>query len=225
MRLPRGWSVGLVIATTLIGVILALGVHRLASGLETARAESNFRDVAEAEVAHVERRLALCLEPLYALRSFFHGSERVTDEEFTSFASELRERHPVLQALEWIPAVDPAGREEHERDAREAGLAGYSIRELDSRGSFVPANGRDRFYPVRYLDPVLGQKVALGFDLGSEPVRRATLMQSSKQLRPVISDPLVLVQGGRGVVSFIASLPMERFAGDAPPEYAATCSR
>ena len=55
MGLTRGWSVGLVIPTVLIGILLSLGVFRLASGWETARAEDSFRDLADAEVARPGR--------------------------------------------------------------------------------------------------------------------------------------------------------------------------
>jgi PAS domain S-box-containing protein len=65
------------------------------------------------------------------------------------------------------------------------------------------------------------QQAAIGFDLGSEENRRSTLLRSAKQLESTISSPLRLVQGGEGTVSFIAGLPMERFAGDRPSAYIA----
>jgi PAS domain S-box-containing protein len=71
------------------------------------------------------------------------------------------------------------------------------------------------------MDPMDDQRVALGFDLGSEENRRSTLLRAAAELKPVVSKPLNLVQGGKGTVSFIAALPMERFAADQPPDYVA----
>jgi PAS domain S-box-containing protein len=203
------------------GLVATMMVYRLARGREAARAEVAFTGLADSEATTVEKRIAVSLESLYALRSFFHGSQYVTADEFQSFASELRERHEILQALEWIPTVAESERARYESAARESGIIDYEIRELDENGSLVRAAPREFYYPVRYLDPLSNQRMALGFDLASEENRRSTLRRAAAELKPIISRPLNPVQGGKGTVSFIAGLPMERFAADHPPAYIA----
>jgi PAS domain S-box-containing protein len=199
------------------GSLLAIGTYRLASRLELAHTAVNFRDLTDAHAVHMEREIAVCLESLYALRSLFHASEQVTEEEFHTFASALRTQHRLLQALEWIPEVTEAARLTHEAGARAQGHENYRISERLPDGSLTSAGPRVSYYPVRFIDPLEDQEIVLGFDLGSEKSRREMLRRSAREFRPVISPPVSLVQGDHGPLSLLASLPMARSTGDELP--------
>jgi sigma-B regulation protein RsbU (phosphoserine phosphatase) len=202
-----------------VGLLGAVVVHRLFSAQERADREARFTEFVDFEAATIERNLATSLESLFALRAFFHGSVSVTDEEFRSFAQELRERHEIVQALEWIPAVADSDVVEHVATARAGGLADYQIWEVGRDGSPRQVSGRSTYFPVRYVDPLDGQGAALGFDLASEESRRATLQLAVSRDGPAISPPVELVQGGQGTFSFLIALPMARHAAEAIPDY------
>ncbi len=58
----------------------------------------------------------------------------------------------------------------------------------------VAARRRDEYFPVHYMEPLAGNEAALGFDLGSNPIRRKALRQAWESGKPVASAPITLVQ-------------------------------
>ena len=73
-------------------------------------------------------------------------------------------------------------------------MAGFEIWQRDRRGNRVPAADRDFYYPVACVTPLLYNEGAVGFDLGSEPIRRAALEEAAQTRLPVGTDPITLVQ-------------------------------
>ncbi|HWS56834.1 MAG TPA: CHASE domain-containing protein, partial [Pyrinomonadaceae bacterium] len=69
---------------------------------------------------------------------------------------------------------------------REAGLADYAVR---------PAGAREEYFPIVYLEPLDGRnRGALGFDMFSEPVRRAAMERARDTGAPAASGRVTLVQ-------------------------------
>jgi PAS domain S-box-containing protein len=58
----------------------------------------------------------------------------------------------------------------------------------------VPATGRDWYYPVFYVAPAEGNQKAIGYDLGSEPVRAAAIREALNTALPTATEPVTLVQ-------------------------------
>ncbi len=114
--------------------------------------------------------------------------------QFQRFTSELLLRRPGVTALSWVAVVPSSDRERHELEARHAGFPGYKITERLGSGEMAPAARREVYYPVSFIEPLAGNKPAVGFDLGSEPVRLAAVRQALHSGEPTISDPVRLVQ-------------------------------
>lgn len=71
----------------------------------------------------------------------------------------------------------------------------------------------DRTYHIRWLIPVEGNEPALGLYLGFEK-RRLRAMEESRRLREVrITQPIELVQGGKGIIIFAPFYVGGRFEG------------
>ena len=100
----------------------------------------------------------------------------------------------MVQAWEWIPAVPAAEKCRFEQKARKAGLRGFEIWQKDARGKRVPASGRDVYYPVFCVAPLVGNEHALGYDLGSEPLRGAALEVAAHTGLMTATDPVNLAQ-------------------------------
>ena len=58
----------------------------------------------------------------------------------------------------------------------------------------MPASGRDVYYPILQAAPDAGNEPAFGYDLGSDPLRRATLEEALRSGLLTSSDPLTLGQ-------------------------------
>lgn len=130
---------------------------------------------------------------LEGLARFCEAHDPLTLDRFRQYAGYLAQNKAV-QAWEWIPAVPAAEKEPFERWARGAGVAGFQIWEPDSQGHRVPAKRRELYYPVLWVVPPENNQQALGFDLGSEPRRRAALEEAARTGRVTATNPITLVQ-------------------------------
>jgi len=171
-------------------------------GRVTERAQS-----LEAEVADGRRTVA-------ATAALLSSSDTMASGEFSQFAAELLARESEIQALSWAPLVPLGERGRHEAEARKDFGTGYTITERTASGSLVPAAVRERYFPVRFIEPVEGNGLALGFDLGSEPVRLSMLSRAAETGKPAISGLTRLVQETGQSMGFLLAVPVFRAVAD-----------
>ena len=171
-------------------------------GRVTERAQS-----LEAEVADGRRTVA-------AAAALLSSSDTMASDEFSKFAAELLARESEIQALSWAPLVPLDERGRHEAEARKDFGTGYTITERTASGSLVPAAARERYFPVRFIEPVEGNGLALGFDLGSEPVRLSMLSRAAETGKPAISGLTRLVQETGQSMGFLLAVPVFRAVAD-----------
>ncbi len=86
------------------------------------------------------------------------------------------------------------GDRSHEEAMREEGWPGYMITERDGQGRPVPADDRELYVPVAFVEPLAGNEEALGYDIASEPVRAATMERAMLSGTTAITRALHLVQ-------------------------------
>jgi len=134
------------------------------------------------------------LNRLRALQSFFVTSRTVSRDQFNSFTQGLMEGSSGIQALEWIPRVAQQKRPAFENTARFYGFTGFSFLERDSAGALSPAGVRDEYYPVYFVEPFPENQKAFGFDLASNPIRKAALIRARDTGHAVITRRITLVQ-------------------------------
>lgn len=197
----------LLVLALLAGPVIGFGAYRLATAVERDRAQAHLdRRVAAAALA-IERELAANLEVLYALRTLFEADGPVAHERFTAVAEPILARHSCLQALEWIPRTAHGSRHAHEKSRREDGFDGYTISERTESGELVAAGDREWYYPVAYVAPIEGNERAIGFDLGSDTLRREAIDRAAATGEIALTDPVTLVQGTvseNGVLALLA---------------------
>jgi PAS domain S-box-containing protein len=206
IRFPR-IPLALLILAVLAGPVVGFGAYRLATAVERDRAQAHLdRQVAAAALA-IERELAADLEVLYALRTLFEAGGPVAYERFTAVAEPILARHPSLQALEWVPRTAHGSRHAYEQSRREDGFDGYTISERTESEELVAAGDREWYYPVAYVAPIEGNERAIGFDLGSDTLRREAIDRAAATGEIALTDPVTLVQGTvseNGVLALLA---------------------
>ncbi len=151
---------------------------------------------------------------LEALAHFSGNASGFTSAEFSRFTAFLL-KNPTASAWVWVPAVPAARKEQFEALARAEGMKDFEIWEKDFSGKRIPVEGRSVYYPVLRVAPWVGNDCALGFDHGSETVRRAALEEAIRLGLPTSSEPLTLVQetGSQRAVLIYRPVYSE---GDAP---------
>jgi len=73
-------------------------------------------------------------------------------------------------------------------------LPGAAIWQNDAQGQHLSATERAVYYPVSMVIPSAGNERALGYDLGSEPIRRAALEEAARTGLTTGTEPVTLVQ-------------------------------
>jgi PAS domain S-box-containing protein len=194
--------------------VIGLGVYRLATEVERDRAQAHLDLRVAAAALAIERELAAGLEVLYALRPLFEAGVPVPHERFTAVAEPFLARHPSLQALEWVPCIAHGSRHAHEQDRREDGFDGYTITERGVTGEVVVAGDREWYYPVAFVTPIGGNEPAIGFDLGSDTLRREAIDRAAATGEIALSDPVTLVQDTVSANGVLAPLAVFRGASE-----------
>ncbi|MEI6385655.1 MAG: response regulator, partial [Spirochaetota bacterium] len=173
-----------------LSLIIALVFHQTQVS-DRKRAFDQFATVRTSVLA--ERLRSISNEKLEGMAALFLADQSVTEEQFSTFATHLA-KEPAVQAWEWIPAVPAPDSERYVAERRAAGRPSYSIWQKTQNDEKVPAADRPVFYPVGLVWPLEGNEAALGYDLGSEPLRRAALLEAARIGLATATDPIVLVQ-------------------------------
>lgn len=168
-------------------------VYVKASQLEQEKELQEFQQISRASLAQIISRLDEQRTWLVAMRGRFESSDKVTRSEFHHFTAEILQRQPMIQALEWIPLIPYSKRTDFEVGQR-LEIAGFEIRERTPDGSLLPAGKRNLYFPVTYVEPLAGNEIAMGYDIGSNSSRLEAVQKALKSRTSVTTAPIRLVQ-------------------------------
>lgn len=188
----RVWTVALPMLLVFALVVIAF---LRASQWEYSESLSEFRQLSQQSVDQVQAKLeeqAALLEQTAGLFAS-QGRGQVTRGEFHTFAQKSLHRFPMIQAFDWAPQVDAAHRAGFEAAQREA-YPGFEIRERNAAGQFQRARDRSLFYPITYVEPLVGNEPAVGFDIGSDAKRLEAMIKGRESGAVTITAPVRLAQ-------------------------------
>jgi PAS domain S-box-containing protein len=130
---------------------------------------------------------------LQQLSASWKGPSPLSPKDFATLTNRLLQRYPAIQAIEWAPEVGRSARDKFVA-AQQQSNPGFTIRERDQAGETRQAADRTEFYPVTYVEPLQGNEAAVGFDLASDPERRATILRTIATGTAAATAPIRLVQ-------------------------------
>jgi PAS domain S-box-containing protein len=202
----------------ILGAAFSLAGFRALQAFEERRLQSRFERLAGDRIAAVQRTVAVNLEALHSLQSFYAASKLVERDEFAKFTRAPLARHPAIVALLWAPRVEGTEREAHEARARAAGLGDYRVLERDAAGAVVPARPRSEYFPVQYAAPSQGHAWPLGLDLASNATFSRVIVQARREEELVATGRLILeapAPNATGIAVF-ASIHRPEPSGEVP---------
>ena len=188
VRFPRALPAAVFL---LIAVITVIGMLAIEQG-DAARSAAQLRTRASAIASALERRANASSAYLRAGAALLATLDEVPADRFRRFASELRLDTDFrgTEGIGWAPVVYPG-----QTAAFDAMVAGRG-RE-PPRIHPQPAGNAPYAVPVAYLEPDSERnRRALGFDMYSEPTRRAAMQAAERSGRPVASGRVILAQEG-----------------------------
>lgn len=161
----------------------------------------------------LKEKLETYLTAIDAGKGFFAASEKVSREEWRSFAGNLDviERFPGMRGLGVIANMGAVGAE------RLPGCFDFETRSLPIRA--VPGSSRkpgEPTYPILAIEPIESNKQALALDLATEPTRRAALEEARDSGQTAITAPIKLVQDEKARSGYLMVSPF--YAGSGVPQ-------
>ncbi|HJW55986.1 MAG TPA: CHASE domain-containing protein, partial [Burkholderiaceae bacterium] len=157
-------------------------------------------------IGRIMQRMNAYEQILRGLRGLFAGSTEVTHDEFHSYVSALRldEHYPGVQGVGYAEIVPKAQKASHVDAIRKKGFPEYKIN---------PEDERDFYTSIVEIEPFSGMNLrAFGYDMYTNPVRRAAMMLARDQGKAALSGKVTLVQEGEQGVQpgFLMYLPVYR---------------
>ena len=173
------------IVVTLVAVGAAFALWRSAEGRDRVRFDAESRVASVAVHERMERQIAL----LRGAAGLFAASDSVEAGDFDAYVERinLQSRYPGVLGIGYAPHLNrPA-----ERDAFVTGVR----RTAASDFRIWPAGERRNYNPIVYLSPLdRRNQAAIGFDMLTDPTRRAAMLRARDEGEPAASGRVLLVQ-------------------------------
>lgn len=194
--------------TLVMGVGLSVFSAMLVNRWEASRRQLQFQRQIENLGTALQRSVNRYTDVLAFLGDYYNASEEVSREEFVAFAGRSLQIYSGIQALEWAPVVTLAERATYEQTIKTKGFPNFQITELGGDGALERAGDRPYYIPVTYLEPLVGNESALGFDLNSNETRREAIAQARDTGEITATGRIRLVQETRDQFGFLVFLPL-----------------
>ena len=181
----RSWIPYAVLSGALmVTFVAALYVHRTTEAKDRGRFENSVKQVSTALQSRLDTHVAL----LRAGTGLFAASVSVEPDEFHRFANQLDlpNHYPGIQGIGFSLKLQPEERKEAIEQMRKAGLPDFRI---------WPEGDRPEYHTIIYLEPSdRRNQAAIGFDMTTEPIRRAAMERARDTGAAVASGRVTLVQ-------------------------------
>ena len=190
------------------GVVLTLLVFLLARREVDRDFSRSFELESANQTAHITSYLEARLIFLDDLARHLELGTEPSPEAFRAFVATERARVKGIQALEWAPLVTQSRRRKEESQLRQWFPESMGLREKGPDGRLQPASNRPTYFPVTFMEPLKGNESALGFDLGSNPLRLKAIENARDSGLASATEPLTLVQETRSQAGFLIFVPV-----------------
>ncbi|HEY9749094.1 MAG TPA: CHASE domain-containing protein [Allocoleopsis sp.] len=145
---------------------------------EQERLKTEFRNQATLLSTALQQNIDTNLEILQAVGKLYQASEQVTRQDFETFLTDFIANHSSIYGFNWAPKVLNRDRASFERQMRTIGFPDFAVKQSGPQDQMVPASQRPEYFPVAYAEPLPKLSSIMGFDLGSEPMRRQAIEQA-----------------------------------------------
>ena len=177
-----------------MAAILLVGL--MASAVTAWSAKANVEQIAKREFEFacaeiqdkISGRISAHMQSLLGAAAFFEHSDGVTRQEWQRFAAhqKIDQYLPGIQGLGLSLLIPRATLAQHIQDVQAEGFPDYRVR---------PEGDRELYSAIVYLEPFEGRNLrAFGYDMLSEPVRRAAMERARDQEEASLSGKVRLVQ-------------------------------
>lgn len=177
----------------LSGLLASFAIYKFFHKTETVRAQAVFNRNCEAIRVSIQREIEKSSDVLYAIKANIVSHKGMTREQFRTAVKYLLKNNNAVKVIGVCPIVSLSQRDSVERKAREEGLTHFRFTELKNE-KLVTAGERAVYYPLYYVEPYANNKDVPGFDLASNPTRKAALERAATTGEITATEPITHVQ-------------------------------
>jgi diguanylate cyclase (GGDEF)-like protein/PAS domain S-box-containing protein len=209
IQAPGAWPV------LFVSLGLTLGTWHTVTGYMTQAAQARFDTAVHEMESTIEQRMKDYEQILQGSKGLLVASGHVSRKEWQQYVTSLNleERNPGIHAVGYAPRIAAAAEDAHVRAAHDEGFAGYRI--------WPEQPAREEYYPIFYIEPFdWRNRRSFGYDVYSEPVRRAAMERARDTGEPALSSKVSLMQETKGAVQpgFVMYLPVYNGVATNPEE-------
>lgn len=167
---------------------LAFITFRFSNLQEMRHVENEFERNAVRFTDELRASIESNIEATNELKEYFDTSVAVSAQTFSDYTRPKLQRHPRIQALEWVPRITSEQRETFEA------TADILIRGRNDENNLTAAPAKPAYYPIQYVEPYTGNEDALGYDISSNKVAFAAAGSTCVTGSIAVTEALSLIQ-------------------------------
>lgn len=154
------------------------------------------------QIEHSHRAL---INNLVSFKSFRPDLKQA---DFQTFALNNLNFNKTVRSISWIEPVSGDSKENFETKLSEVYGQDYKIWNYkDDQGKKL-AEQKNKYFPVKFIEPQQISSVALGYDIMSDPYRKQALLNSFAQKTPILSAPIILAADPGGAKAVTIYVPI-----------------
>src|SRR5688572_777259 len=159
---------------------------------------------------NIEFRLQTYVDEQIAAAAFVSASNEVTRLEWRRFVTALKLdiNYPGINGLGFAVPVNKSDSLAFVRQIQQENMPWFGISGL---GKITDAPD---YFVVKYIEPQYRNRKALGFDMGSEPLRRTAMEKARDRGIPTVTGKVFLVQDQFQTPGFNLYVPVYKAGGD-----------
>jgi diguanylate cyclase (GGDEF)-like protein len=177
----------------LIGIGLAVAAAWFAGDYSSRLADEGFKREVTSRNAALDASIARHEQMVRALAAFVATRDAVNPADFKAFVDTMKGGASGMQAMQWMPLVKGAERAAFEEGGR-LDYPEFHITEQIGQWEITSAAAREEYLPVRLIEPLEGNRPALGFDLLSDLLHADAVRRAGNGDALIATERLVLLQ-------------------------------
>ncbi|CFX51412.1 putative Sensor histidine kinase [Candidatus Filomicrobium marinum] len=176
-----------VMIVAVVGLTATTLAWRFGVSSVTEQAEKVFQGRTEALMAEIERSTTAYEHMLRGTQALFETLPAVSRTQFRRYVEALRitENFPGIKGIGFAAVLTRTERDAHIAAVRGEGFPSYDLK---------PKEDRDIYSAVVFVEPFVQNREVLGFDMWSEPVRRAAMIRARDTGLPAASGYVTSLQ-------------------------------
>ncbi|NQY28966.1 MAG: CHASE domain-containing protein [Flavobacteriaceae bacterium] len=138
-----------------------------------------------------------------SLSFFVQNTPEINQPLFTKYTTPFLKESNGIKALEWAPLVSELDRLNYEEKQCLNIDNEFFITQKGDGNSLIRAKNKIHYYPVHFINPLVTNKKALGYDLSSNFKRNQSIESSLKSGKMSFTEPINLVQENNESYGFL----------------------